>query len=92
MQLTSRKEEKITNETILKNLSDLYKEFVLCGGYPKIVLTNETEMKETYLQQIIDTYINKDIRDLANVKYIDRFNRLIQVLASQSGNLLNVSE
>ncbi len=84
--------KKITNETILKNLSDLYKEFVLCGGYPKIVLTNETEMKETYLQQIIDTYINKDIRDLANVKYIDRFNRLIQVLASQSGNLLNVSE
>jgi hypothetical protein len=84
--------KEITNELIIKNLTSLYKEFVLYGGYPKIVLTNEIEKKETYLQQIIDTYINKDIRDLANVKYIDRFNKLVQVLATQSGNLLNVDE
>lgn len=84
--------EKITNKLLIKRLENLYREFIICGGYPKIVLTNETEMKETYIQQIIDTYISKDIRDLANVKYIDRFNRLIQVLASQSGNLLNTTE
>ena len=84
--------KKITNEFIIKSLTSLYKEFSLYGGYPKIVLTNEIEKKETYLQQIIDTYINKDIRDLANVKYIDRFNKLVQVLATQSGNLLNVDE
>ena len=84
--------KKITNEFIIKSLTSLYKEFSLYGGYPKIVLTNEIEKKETYLQQIIDTYINKDIRDLANVKYIDRFNKLVQVLVTQSGNLLNVDE
>ena len=84
--------KKITNEFIIKSLTSLYKEFSLYGGYPKIVLTNKIEKKETYLQQIIDTYINKDIRDLANVKYIDRFNKLVQVLATQSGNLLNVDE
>ncbi|HON56533.1 MAG TPA: DUF4143 domain-containing protein, partial [bacterium] len=43
-------------------------------------------------QQIIDTYIRKDIRDLANIKDILKFNKLLEILASQSGNLLNVNE
>lgn len=84
--------EKITNTALTAKLTALYKEFALYGGYPKIALTSDTEIRETYIQQIIDTYIRKDIRDLANVKNIDRFNKLIQVLASQSGNLLNISE
>ena len=37
-------------------------------------------MKEKYLQQIIDTYVKKDIRDLADIKDIDKFNKLIETL------------
>lgn len=73
-------------------LQSLYIEFALYGGYPRIVLTPEAGIKEKYLQQIIDTYIRKDIRDLADIKDVNKFNRLLEVLASQSGNLLNVSE
>jgi len=73
-------------------LKSLFSEFAMYGGYPKIVLTPEVSMKERYLQQIIDTYIRKDIRDLAEIKDVNKFNRLLEVLASQSGNLLNVSE
>ena len=70
----------------------LYKEYALYGGYPKIVLEPSLELKDRYLQQIIDTYIKKDIKDLANIKEIDKFNKLVETLASQSGNLLDVSE
>lgn len=73
-------------------LKTLFKEYLLFGGYPKIVLTNEVAIKERYLQQIIDTYVRKDIRDLAAIKNVDKFNRLLEVLAAQSGNLLNLSE
>lgn len=73
-------------------LISLYEEFSLYGGYPKIVLTNDISMKEKYIQQIIDTYIKKDIRDLAAIKDINKFNRLLEILASQSGSLLNVTE
>ena len=52
------------------------------------MLTPEVDRKERYLQQIIDTYIRKDIRDLAEIKDVNRFNRLLEVLASQSGNLI----
>lgn len=74
------------------DLQSLHTEFVLYGGYPKIVLTDEVSIKERYLQQIIDTYIRKDIRDLADIKDVDKFNRLVEILASQSGNLLNIAE
>ena len=73
-------------------LKSLFREFLSYGGYPKIVLTQEVVMKERYLQQIVDTYIRKDIRDLGSVKNIDKFNRMLEVLASQSGNLLNLTE
>jgi uncharacterized protein len=73
-------------------LQSLYTEFALYGGYPKIVLTDDVSIKERYLQQIIDTYIRKDIRNLADIKDVDKFNRLVEILASQSGNLLNIAE
>ncbi len=73
-------------------LQALYVEYALYGGYPKIVLTPEADMKERYLQQIIDTYVRKDIRDLAEIRDITKFNRLLETLASQSGNPLNIAE
>lgn len=79
-------------EIKIQELRDLYLEYVLYGGYPKIVLTPELERKEKYLQQIIDTYVRKDIRDLADIRDVGSFNRLLEVLASQSGNLLNINE
>jgi len=80
-----------TEKKVLE-LQALYAEYVQFGGYPKIVLTPEVDLKERYLQQIVDTYVRKDIRDLAEIRDITKFNRLLEVLASQSGNLLNIAE
>lgn len=73
-------------------LKKIYKEYAIAGGYPAIALENSSEKKETKLKQIISAYIKKDIRDLADIRNIDKFNGLIRLLAAQSGNLLNVSE
>lgn len=85
-------EAGVYTEKKTEELKTRFKEYVLYGGYPKIVLTPEVDKKEKYLQQIIDTYVKKDIRDLANVKDIDKFNKLLETLASQSGQLLNITE
>ena len=81
--LTSIKEEE---------LKELFTEFVLYGSFPKIALVSEKEKKEKHLWQIVDTYLKKDIRDLAEVKEVEKFNKLLEILASQTGNLLNVEE
>lgn len=69
-----------------------YKEFIRYGGYPKIVLADSIPVKEKYLQQIIDTYVKKDIFDLARIKDTQKFNNLLKILASQSGQLLNIEQ
>lgn len=72
-------------------VEQLYYEYVLYGGYPKVVLEDDLEKKDRYLQQIVDTYVRKDIRDLADVRDIHKFNNLLKVLAARSGQLLNVT-
>src|SRR3989338_945602 len=79
--------EEINNELI-----SLFEEYTSSGGYPKIVLEKNEENKKLMLSQIISTYIKKDIRDLGNIRDIESFNRLVMILASQSGNLLNSEE
>ncbi len=88
----SFEEGKVYTDKKIGEMKALFRQYILYGGYPKIALTPEIDMKEKYLQQIIDTYVKKDIRDLANVKDIDKFNKLLEALASQSGQLLNITE
>jgi predicted AAA+ superfamily ATPase len=85
-------EGKVYTGKKVDELKGFLKQYVLYGGYPKIVLIPEIVMKEKYLQQIIDTYVKKDIRDLAKVKDIEKFNKLLEALAAQSSQLLNVAE
>ena len=69
-----------------------YEEFMTFGSYPKIVLANDINLKKVYLKQIYDTYIQKDIKDTGNIRELEKFNKLIRILASQAGNLINISE
>ena len=70
----------------------LYKEYALYGGYPRVALIDDVSLKEKRLQQIIDTYVRKDIKELANIDNVENFNKLLEVLAAQSGQLVNVKE
>ena len=94
--LTFKNYQKGTTPVLTKikedELKELFTEFLLYGSYPRISLISEKEKKEKYLWQIIDTYLKRDIRDLAAVKEIDKFNKLLEVLASQTGKLLNIEE
>ena len=84
--------QPVTTPASVERLRQLYREYILFGGFPKIVLTEEKEVKEVYLRQIIDTYLKADIRDLGNIRQIDKFNKLLRVLAQQSASLLNLAE
>jgi hypothetical protein len=80
------------SEVLEKRLKNLYQEFASIGGYPAIVKESSLEKKEFKLKQIINTYLKKDIRDLAEIRNINKFNELLRILAGQSGKLLNILE
>ena len=83
---------KTADQLVIKKLKGLFQEFVFYGAYPRVVLENSLAVKEKLIKQIINTYLKKDIRDLANIADIDKFNKLLRILAQQSGSLLNVLE
>ena len=84
--------KNVKTQKSIDELITLYKEYVFFWWYPSIVLTDGKEKKERFLQQIIDTYIRKDVKDLGKIQDIDKFNRFVILLASMSWNLLNVDE
>ena len=73
-------------------LKELFEEFVIYGSYPKVALIAEKEKKEKYILQIVDTYVKKDVRDIAEIRDFEKFNKLLEALSSQTGNILNINE
>ena len=84
--------ENIKSDLTHLELKSLFKEYLLYGSYPRVALIDNLVQKETYLKQVINTYLKKDIRDIGNIRNIQKFNNLLHILSDQSGSLLNVDE
>ena len=70
---------------------ELYEEYLIYGGYPEVVLIESREDKIAKLDSIASSYIQKDIKDLANIENIDGYNTLIQYLSINIGSMINLS-
>ena len=66
-------------------------EYVNYGGYPAIVLENKVANKIERLQEIRDSFVKRDILE-AGITDETKFFRLMMLLASQIGNLVNTNE
>jgi len=73
-----------------KELKQLFEEFIYYGSYPRVALIRDIDVKKSYLKELIQTYIKKDIRDIGRIRNIFKFNNFLRILADQAGNLLNV--
>ncbi len=68
----------------------ILEEFLVFGGYPKVVLQKTKEEKIKELKEIFNSYIRKDIKEFLKMKNIVSYNRLIELLAVNIGNLVNL--
>ena len=74
------------NEKIWKILE----EFLTFGGYPKVVLSPGKERKIRELRDIFNSYIKKDVKGLLGGGSISAYNKLLELLALNTGNLVNL--
>ena len=77
---------------ITEKIIPLFEEYVRFGGYPLPTLTQQEEERILRLKEIHNTYIQKDIKDLAHIDNILEFNKFVSYLAVQISNLLNINE
>lgn len=69
-----------------------FEEYLNYGGYPKVVLAQTEDEKRKIIQEIYQSYLEKDIASLLNIQKTESLTNLVRVLASQVGCMLNVSE
>jgi len=64
---------------------------VFKGGYPEIVKRGYRFSNE-WISSYLDTYINRDVRMLSNIGNISDFRKFVQILATRTAQILNMSE
>ena len=74
---------KITDKELLS--------FILYGGYPKIYNLKTKQGSSLWFKNYINTYIERDLRDLAQVGDIDTFQHVYRLISFYSGNIMNMS-
>lgn len=78
-----------TNKAVL--IRNLWNEYVLYGGYPGVILTENENEKIELLKELINSYMRKDILE-SGIGMEDVFFSMSTLLAHQTGSLLNVHE
>lgn len=71
---------------------ELLDEYMNFGGYPRVMLAESSEEKRIIMADIYQSYLEKDIAFLLNIRKTEGLTHLVRVLAEQAGNLIKVSE
>ena len=72
-------------------LLKLWEQYIIYGGYPKVALAREEELKKILIEDIGSSYIKKDALE-AGIKNTEKYYALIKILAGQTGQLMNSQE
>ena len=75
----------------LKNVSidTAWKEYILYGGLPPVILQEDEKQKREYLHSLFETTYIKDIIERNDIKRKDVLDSVINILASSVGSLTN---
>jgi len=67
-------------------------ELIVKGGFPEIHRRATHPRRQAWFSSYITTILQRDVRDLSNIEGITEMPRLMAILASRVGGLLNMSE
>ncbi|MDO8550183.1 MAG: ATP-binding protein [Ignavibacteria bacterium] len=70
----------------------MLEERLMFGAYPKIFSLEGAQIKQEYLQNVIDAYLYKDILELSGIKNSRKIRDLLKLLAFQIGNQVSLAE
>ena len=73
-------------------IEQIFDEYLIYGGLPRAALTKSKEEKIEILDDIYKTYLMRDVRNYIKNEHSVGFNKLLRILATQIGNLVNVNE
>lgn len=73
-------------------LKEQLEDFLILGGYPEVVTAKTRKEKIQILNELVDSYLLKDILSLERIKSSDILLKLTKLLAFQVGQLVSYNE
>jgi predicted AAA+ superfamily ATPase len=72
--------------------SSMIEQGIVSGGYPEIVRLDGERKRSLWFSSYISTYIERDARDLGEIREINNFFKFFNVIAPRTATLLNKSK
>lgn len=71
---------------------NLLYEYLTFGGYPRVVTENKLKEKVLWLDELYQSYIDKDIKTLLGLERVDAYALLLKLLSAGVGYTVNMNE
>jgi predicted AAA+ superfamily ATPase len=69
------------------HLNDALHTQLIYGGLPEVLLLNTEQERQLYLRNYIQTYLEKDVRDITTITDLKIYQDLMAIIATQTGSL-----
>lgn len=76
----------------VERLGNELAERVAAGGYPEALSRKAPRRRTIWYRDYIETLVQRDVRDLARIRSLDAMPRLLELVAAQTAQLVNLSE
>ncbi len=80
------------NKTWYNKFKDLYAEYIRFGGFPEVVLEEQQNDKIELLKDIVNSYIELDVKLLSDYTLSEDLFKLAKVLAARAGNKVDYTK
>lgn len=84
--------KKLFSQQIYSQINNYIEEYMLFGGYPRVVLEDNIEKKKEILQNIFNTYLLKEISEILKYKENRIIERTITFLSAQTAQIINYND
>ena len=81
-----------TSKIIINQINHYMQEYMIYGGYPRVVLSKDIEEKKEVLKNLLSIYLLRDIKDIAKIADESKMYKLLKVLSLQIGNVIVYNE
>lgn len=86
------KNQKIISDYDYVKWEKLVGDFAVFGGYPRVVIEQNISKKIELIEELYNSYLEKDIINFLRIKNSVSFNKLVSLLSAQVGGLLNIDQ
>lgn len=79
-------------QNILERINKHLEEYLIYGGYPRVVHAKTVEERKQVLSNIYSNYLLREIKEILGISETEPITKLVKALSLQIGNMINYDE